>query len=114
MLIKYLLFNSDRTVFFKVVEQDESLRKGDCNHNDITWFTSNKHGIKIMSAGRPALEFEWVYIRGTDRSSDNKMVFYVCRSPQEAKEMVDSINATFKLWMDYIKEMKEETSDVQI
>ena len=114
MLIKYLLFNSGRQVFFKIIEQDERLRKGDCNYNDITWFTSNKHGIRICSAGRPAIDYELIYIRGTDRSSDGKFVSYICRNAEEAKELVDSINATFSLWMDYIKEMKEETSDVQI
>ena len=113
MLIKYILFNSGRQVIFKIIEQDERLRRDDFQP-ELVWFYSSQNNVRICSDGTPFIDHDAIYLRGHDKVHDNDLRVYTHRTKEEAETHVKRVNATFKLWMEYLKEAKEVNNDVQI
>ena len=76
--IRVKLWRIENVVLMKVLEMPEELR----GTNLI--FTSSNTGMGIYSVGRPDLKLNTIFLRGSNKEKDNKIVCYESESDEEA------------------------------
>lgn len=76
--IRVKLWRIENIVLMKVLEMPEKLR----GTNLV--FNSPNTGMKIYSVGKPELKLNTIFLKGSSKEKDNKIVCCECESDEEA------------------------------
>ncbi len=83
MKLKVELFRYDTLVFGKILEQDESLRgKGE---------VISRSDYKIGSVASPEIGQARLFIRGSEKSNDNKVLYYNFTTVKDAEAWCENV-----------------------
>lgn len=93
--IKFKLYNEDRFVIFRILEQCPSIT---CKHSTSPYEYLAKNGITISSCVQPELYYENVFIKGSESDWDDRLIYIPFSDEAEAKKHIKRVLEAFEEW----------------